>query len=531
MPMKVVILHNKVSRGAGKDEEDTLVQVDAVSEALSELGHFPVALAFSIDVAAAMEALEAVRPDLVFNLVESVEGTGRLIYLAPALLDHMRIPYTGANTEAVFLTSNKLVAKDCLMRCGLPTPPWITLRNDRGGDAVKHGRCIIKSVWEHASVGLDEDSVVPADDGDLLMGEMERRKSSLGGDCFAEAFIDGRELNLSLIGGPDGPELLPPAEIRFDRYPRDKLKVVGYRAKWESDSFEYHHTPRSFDFPREDASLLARLEDLARRCWDIFHLRGYARVDFRVDRSGAPWVLEVNANPCLSPDAGFYAAAMEAGLSYPDVVARIVEDAGCEIRRHGGPGSPRSAAGGKEAAQRVFNSSGMGGLQWREEVKPSDVESVRSITESSGFFSHEEVSVAVEIVEERLNKGIGSGYYFMFAEREGRVAGYTCFGPIACTRSSYDLYWIAVHDGERRHGLGKQLLERTEQRILEQGGTRIYVDTSSRAQYEPTRAFYKSRGYRVDAIMKDFYTPGDDKVVFVKEIGAPSTGRPDSLSE
>lgn len=158
-------------------------------------------------------------------------------------------------------------------------------------------------------------------------------------------------------------------------------------------------------------------------------------------------------------------------------------------------------------------------IQWREEVKSSDVESVRSITRSSGFFSPEEVLVAIELVEERLNKGVGSGYQFVFAERDGRVVGYACFGHIPCTRSSYDLYWIAVHDGMRRHGLGTELLKRSERRIAEQGGTRIYVETSSRAQYESTRAFYTGRGYGVDAVMKDFYAPGDDKVVFLKTVG------------
>jgi D-alanine-D-alanine ligase len=324
--MKVVILHNKVSEGASKDEEDVLVQVEAVFAALAALGHRPVAVPFSIDAAAAMQAVRAIAPDLVFNLVESVEGAGRLIHLAPALLDHMRIPYTGAGTEAIFLTSNKLVAKEWLKKSGLPTPAWIAPRGGRGAETSAGGPFIVKSVWEHASVGLDEDSVIFADsdDPDRLIREMERRKDSLGGDCFAEAFIDGREFNLSLLAGPDGPEVLPPAEIRFDLYPPDKPKVVGYRAKWESDSFEYLHTERTFEFSPADEPLVARLGDLARQCWDIFHLRGYARVDFRVDKSGAPWVLEVNANPCLSQDAGFYAAAQRAGLGCPEVIGRII---------------------------------------------------------------------------------------------------------------------------------------------------------------------------------------------------------------
>jgi D-alanine-D-alanine ligase len=149
----------------------------------------------------------------------------------------------------------------------------------------------------------------------------------LGRPCFAEDYIDGREFNLSMLAGPSGPEVLPPAEIDFSAFPAGKPRIVGYQAKWEVDSFEYQHTPRRFDMPPSDERLLERLSDLARRTWALFGLAGYARVDFRVDAAGEPWILEINTNPCLSPDAGFPAAVAEAGLSYDAAVERIVADA------------------------------------------------------------------------------------------------------------------------------------------------------------------------------------------------------------
>ena len=109
--------------------------------------------------------------------------------------------------------------------------------------------------------------------------------------------------------------------------PVGKPRMVGYRAKWVEGSFEYGNTPRRFEFPPEDAGLLRSLVSLSRECWRVFDLRGYARVDFRVDASGRPWVLEINTNPCISPDAGFMAAAERDGLSIEDVVRRIVADA------------------------------------------------------------------------------------------------------------------------------------------------------------------------------------------------------------
>jgi D-alanine-D-alanine ligase len=158
------------------------------------------------------------------------------------------------------------------------------------------------------------------------------------------------------------------------------------------------------------------------------------------------------------------------------------------------------------------------GIRLREEVRASDAKIVREITQSAGFFFAEEIDTAVELVEERLAKGEKSGYFFIFAEREGRTIGYSCFGPIACTRSSFDLYWIAVHADARGQHLGTLLLEESEKRIHEMGGTRVYVETSSRPLYDPTRGFYLHRGYVEEARLADFYGPDDAKVMYVKVV-------------
>lgn len=115
-----------------------------------------------------------------------------------------------------------------------------------------------------------------------------------------------------------------------------------------------------------------------------------------------------------------------------------------------------------------------------------------------------------------MRRGDASGYFFVFAEQEGRTVGYACYGPIACTVSSYDLYWIVVHRARQGAGVGRLLLKAAEDRIARAGGTRIYVETSSREQYEPTRRFYEHFGFRREATLPDFYAPGDGKVVYVR---------------
>ena len=162
----------------------------------------------------------------------------------------------------------------------------------------------------------------------------------------------------------------------------------------------------------------------------------------------------------------------------------------------------------------------------REDVLLGDVDTVDRIVTSTNFFDPAEILVARELVDERLAKGLASGYHFCFAERDGRVRAYTCFGPIACTRSSWDLYWIAVEDESRNLGIGRRLLAFTERRIAEFGGTRIYVETSSRDRYLPTRTFYERMGYRIASLLEDFYAEGDAKVTFVKTLPRECGGLP-----
>ena len=158
------------------------------------------------------------------------------------------------------------------------------------------------------------------------------------------------------------------------------------------------------------------------------------------------------------------------------------------------------------------------GIGFRLSVEPADSGRVRSIVGSSGFFNPEEIEVAVELVVERLTKGEKSGYYFIFAEMDRRTVGYACFGPIPGTQCSFDLYWIAVDNEFRRKKIGKGLLDKAEETIHGMKGHRIYIETSSRAQYIPTREFYTGNAYRLVAKLEDFYAPGDSKCIYCKEI-------------
>jgi D-alanine-D-alanine ligase len=321
---RVSVVYGAVAADAAPDEQDVLVEVDTVQQALTSLGFAPVAVPLTLDLEAVRQRLLHVRPAFVFNLVESVEGLGRLIHLAPALYESLGLPYTGAGSEAMYLTSNKPLAKRLLAAAGIATPEGVEPATQGLPVPGFPGPYIVKSVWEHASIGIDDSSVV--EEARKVAAVARKRQRRFGGEWFAERFIEGREFNLSLLGGADGVELLPPAEMLFVDYPAGKRRIVDYAAKWHAGSFEFCNTVRRFEFDAADGPLLAQLEDIARRCWRLFGLRGYARVDCRVDADGKPWVLEINVNPCLSPDAGFAAAAARRGLDLAAVLRRIVAE-------------------------------------------------------------------------------------------------------------------------------------------------------------------------------------------------------------
>jgi D-alanine-D-alanine ligase len=323
----VAVIHGAVADSAAADERDVLVQADLVRRSLQSLGYRTIDLPVTLNLQGASEVLRAERPVFAFNLAETIDGKGSMIHLVPLLLEGLGIPYTGAPSEAILLTSHKVLGKKMLRAAGIDTPPWTTAAAAGASAPSFPSPWIVKSVWEHASVGLEDGSV--AGDHSSLVKEIRRRCSAERIDhLFVEGYVEGREFNLALLaGGPDGgPENLPPAEILFLGYPEGKPRMVGYRAKWDEGSFEFGNTPRRFDFPSEDRQLLQALTAISRDCWQALGLQGYARVDFRVDGAGRPWVLEINTNPCLSPDAGFMAAADRAGLSVEDVVRRIVEE-------------------------------------------------------------------------------------------------------------------------------------------------------------------------------------------------------------
>lgn len=325
--MIIAVLHDLLPPDMREDELDNLVQARAVSSALRTLGHQVHEAALGMNLDATAKELQEQAPQLVFNLVESCGGQARLAHLAPSLLDALGLPHTGCGSYPVFVAADKLRVKELLRIAGVPSPPWYTSKRLAREEREVTGTFIVKPVYEHGSVGLGADAVVEIRSRAELHGLLRDRLQSTGLEYFAEGYVEGREFNIALLETDGRPRVLPAAEILFEGFEAGQHRILGYDAKWEKDSFAYGHTPRTFDFVQDDAVLLRDIKSLAMACWVLFEMRGYARVDLRVDETGRPFVIDVNPNPCIAPDAGFAAAAQQAGMDYTALVGAVVQAA------------------------------------------------------------------------------------------------------------------------------------------------------------------------------------------------------------
>ncbi|WP_147822016.1 D-alanine--D-alanine ligase family protein [Salidesulfovibrio onnuriiensis] len=322
----VAIVRTRLDPGASADDLDVLAQSEFVARILRQLDWSVVEVELGDNLAEACGALESIRPDVVFNLVESMLGSDALAGIAPVLFQKGGLPFTGSDSAVLSLTCDKLSVKKRLNAVGLPTPWGAGLAEVENGAFQGPGMYIIKSRSEHASVGLDDTAVLRAEEREALLSSMRDFREKTGSSCIAERFIDGREFSVALVEYPVRKAVsLGAAEIVF----RKDLptKIVGYSAKWVQGSDEDLASVRSFDFAGEDPYLAHRLQHTANNCWSALGLRGYARIDFRTDAQGREYVIDVNANPCLSEDAGFIATSRHYGWEDADIIQAIIEGA------------------------------------------------------------------------------------------------------------------------------------------------------------------------------------------------------------
>ncbi|MBF0487393.1 MAG: ATP-grasp domain-containing protein [Nitrospirae bacterium] len=320
--MKIAVVHEQIIEGR-PDSEDLLDELAVVTAALRLLGFEYETIALAAGLHGLYELLGRLSmfcPDVVFDLVEGHEAGQRLFPAVAGFFELAGFPLTGCRYDAILTTTNKIISKSMMRAGGIPTPAW-HIYDGMSLSLPPQCAYIVKPSCEDASVGIDDASVFT--DCERLLEALPTTFATHRQPLLIEAFIAGREINVSIIEHKDGsPEVLPIAEIVFKDWPPDKPEIVNYDAKWLPQSFEYNNTIRRFN---QEGISASQVTQTALQCWRLFGLRGYARVDMRVASAGDIYVIEVNANPCISHDSGFMAAAAQADYTETDIIRMIIE--------------------------------------------------------------------------------------------------------------------------------------------------------------------------------------------------------------
>jgi D-alanine-D-alanine ligase len=313
--MKVALLFDGASAYATKPDQLILGTVEAIEQSLvaegNEVGYLPVLLDGKW-----IEKLRKGKFDLAFNMCEGIDGIASLESAVIAVLELFKIPFTGASSYTTAICLRKPVINGVLEKNGLPIPRFASIR--RGEPLVSVGYpAIVKPAAEDASLGVEQRSVVR---NTRQLAERVGAMLELWDEVIVQRYVDGREVNVGILGDA----ALPIAEIDFGKMPRGRWRIVTYQSKW---------APGSIDdiggAPRCPARLPARVANEVRRvavrAWKLAGGTGYGRVDMRIDANGQPWILEVNANPDIAPDAGLARMARVVGIEYAALIRNICE--------------------------------------------------------------------------------------------------------------------------------------------------------------------------------------------------------------
>jgi D-alanine-D-alanine ligase len=507
--MSVIILHHApdVAAHPGKQgycaesNAGVLYEVNAVAESLEKLG-IPY-------VTKSIRRLVDLRPTLagcsepvVFNLVEELEGHPQDASVVPSILRSLGKTFTGSDSNALMLSLDKWRTKAVLTSVGLPTPPAFYVPvGEKLKSKLTRGKYIVKPCCTDASEGITAASVVDSTSRELPK-LIRHIHDNFHQAAVIEKFVDGRELNVSVLQFADGARSLPIAEIDFSTFKAGMPRIVDYAAKWHEDTFVYNNTPRIIPtkLPAETAKEVSRLTVGA---WNAIGCHGYARVDFRLDKKLRPWIIEVNTNPDISLVGGLAAAINAAGLKYVDFVRMMYELAGGKM-----PSKPKkssSAKGGKADVHVDIEPAGA-----------ADRDTVMAFMEETKFFRANEMVIAAEVYDAAVKQGSHGDYQSFVAKVGGKAVGWVCYGQTPCTIGTYDVYWLAVDPTTQGMGIGKRLMEFAEAGIKSSGGRISIVETSGSERYRPTQIFYEKIGYKEVARIEDFYAPGDAKVIYTK---------------
>ncbi|CAN5316701.1 hypothetical protein BH11PLA2_BH11PLA2_00190 [soil metagenome] len=474
---KVLVLYNEPTlppdHPDADSEYDILDTADAVVKHLQNAGLPAVRFGFVDNPRTLIDGLQTHQPDVVFNLYEGTATWGNSEAFVAGILELLRIPFTGSPVQALILARSKPLTKQLLAGADLATAPFLILEGDCAVPENTLGwPVIVKPGREDASIGIEQSSVCMTPD--QLAKRVEYLRKTYGPTVLVEQFIRGREFHVPVWDRGNGPAVLPFTEIFFlDQNQPDALwPIVSFDAKWKPDSKDYKATP-AVNPAVVDPALQAKVADLAIKAFELVGCRDYARMDFRIDETGEPYLLEVNPNPCISPLAGIAEALTSSTIPFAEFVLSLVWSA---LRR----GAKPELADAQETAV------------------DSPVEQASSSKLTGKIRTELETGLTIAI--------------------ESQVVGWIGSIPHPIQSNIHLLSYLMVDPEVRRRGLATQLLAEREQQLQSQGIRLLLVELSSKANVATLRQFLTRRGFQPAGEVPDFYPDGASRLTYVKPL-------------
>ena len=519
-PLSVLILYNlpettackwSVSTYGVESQEGVIDEVRVVADAMARLGGNCRAVGISrlTDVPA---VLASAPEPVVFNLVEGLIGNPQDTSEIPGLCQAFGKMATGCDSTCLSITLNKWRAKSLLNAAGVPVPQGLSvpIGCDVPMNALPEGPLIVKPAESDASEGIGVGSVFK-DDRRGIPDIVRTIHREFRQPALIEQYVGNREFNVSIVQDGDKVLVMPVAEIDFTAFEPDRPRIIDYAAKWLPDTFEFNNTPRLLPAPISP-ELAVKISAIALNAWKALACRDFARVDMRMDEQERVYVLEINANPDISLDAGLMAAMGAASIKPEEFIRMIVTGALTRLQAivpARVPETTEYVQGGCSVKVRC--------------TERADRDGIIDFVRDSGYFRPDEIAIAAEVLDDAILKGPEGHYQSFTAESAGRPVGWICFGPTPCTLGTFDIYWIAVSSALHRKGIGRTLLRHAETLIAARGGRLSIIETSGKGLYDSTREFYLKMGYVEEARVTHFYAHGDDKIIYSRRLTSGSS--------
>jgi D-alanine-D-alanine ligase len=511
---RILVLYNEPTLPADHPdadaEHDILYTADTVGRILQHAGYAVSRLGVTDDPRSLLDGLAAAAPDAVFNLYEGTAGWGNAEAFVAGILELLRLPFTGSPTQPLLLCRSKPLTKLLLAGAGLPTAPFVVVEGGPVPPCPLPWPVIVKPGTEDASIGIDQASVATSQQ--QLEERVAYLRARYGPSVLVERFVRGREFNVAVVERNGTPTTLPFSEILFVP-PADNpglWPIVSFDAKWKPGTRDFVATPAKNPAENVGPELHAAVAGLAVKAFQLAGCRDYARVDFRVDESGQPFILEVNPNPCISPLAGLAAGLETAKVPYPDFILGLVAAA-----------LGRNSERGIRTADSVPMAAADDAVT--ERTRPARAADVAMITElldqADALAPDDRRRAAAGLAGRVGRRAVGK---CLVRTVRGRVVAAAAVRPTDPGHGISSLDWLVVAPDRRRGGHGAALVRALEVAVAADGGRVLLADVTSGPAAAAARQFLARCQFRPAGEVPEFYRDGYARLTFSRLLPAPA---------